>query len=126
MNLQFYRCDICEKVITVLFDTGIPTDCCGQPMEELVPNRTDGAAEKHVPVIHKEEDTVFVKVGSEPHPMLNNHSILWIGLRTAQGFQFKKLNPGDLPEAAFSICAGDRAEAAYAFCDIHGLWCAEL
>ena len=36
MNLRFYHCDICGKVITILSDTGIPTNCCGQVMQELV------------------------------------------------------------------------------------------
>ena len=39
--------------------------------EEVVPNTTDGAYEKHVPVIEHHSDSVLVKVGSVAHPMLD-------------------------------------------------------
>ena len=126
MNLRFYHCEICGKIITVLSGDSVPTECCGQTMEEIIPNRTDGANEKHVPVFRKEGDILHVCIGSVPHPMLNNHSITWIGLRTAEGFQFKELHPGDRPEACFSVRPGDRVEGAYAFCDCHGLWYSEM
>ena len=125
MKLNFYHCNICGKVITVLTGDGIPTDCCGETMTEIVPNRTDAAAEKHVPVFHTEAGIVFVRVGSEPHPMTEAHSILWIGLRTTHGYQYKQLGAGQLPEACFALLSGERAEAVYAYCDCHGLWCSE-
>ena len=28
-----------------------PVKRCGEPMEEMIPNTTDGALEKHVPVV---------------------------------------------------------------------------
>ena len=43
--------------------------------EEITANTTDGAYEKHVPVIEQQGDHVMVKVGSVPHPMLDVH---WI------------------------------------------------
>lgn len=125
MNLRFYYCDICGKVITILSDTGIPTDCCGQAMRELIPNRTDGVAEKHVPVFSIVGNTFLVRIGSAPHPMTGSHSITWIGLRTTHGFQFEELHPGDSPENNFSLSPGDRVEAVYAFCNLHGLWCSD-
>ncbi len=123
MKLKFYKCEICGKIITVLYGDTTPTVCCGEVMKEISPSRTDGAMEKHVPVFHVEGNTVQVKVGSQPHPMTYNHSIAWIGLRSAKGFQFKELNPDDSPEACFLLTTGDKAEAAYAFCNLHGLWC---
>ena len=122
MNLKFYHCDICGKVITILSDTGIPTDCCGQVMKELVLNRTDGSDEKHVPVFTKNGNTVLVQIGSNLHPMTDSHSITWIGLRSTYGFQFKELHPGDKPVASFFLLAGDHIEAVYAYCNLHGLW----
>lgn len=125
MDLHFYHCEICGKVLVVLSGAGVPTSCCGQDMKELVPNRTDGAVEKHVPVFSTDGSTVSVQVGSTLHPMMDNHSITWIGLRTAHGFQFRELHPGDSPEASFVLSPGDHAEAVYAFCNLHGLWCSE-
>lgn len=125
MNLRFFHCSICGKVIAILSDTGIPTHCCGRAMRELVPNRTDGAVEKHVPVLSVTGNAVSVQVGGEPHPMTGSHSITWIGLRTSKGFQFRELHPGDSPAAGFSLPAGDPVKAGYAYCNLHGLWCSD-
>lgn len=126
MKLRFYHCNICGKTIVVLSDSNVPTICCGQPMEELVPNKTDGAVEKHVPVHRMDVSTLLVRVGSDPHPMTDEHSITWVGLQTAQGFQFKELHPGELPRACFSICPEDNAQTVFAYCNLHGLWCSEM
>lgn len=125
MNLKFYKCDICGKIITVLYGDSVPTMCCGEVMKEIIPNRTDGASEKHVPVFHTEGSTVNVKIGSDPHPMTYNHSIIWVGLQTSEGFQFKELTPDDSPEVCFRITEGDSAETVYAFCNLHGLWASD-
>lgn len=124
MKLRFYKCEICGKIITILSDTGIETVCCGQEMQELVPNTTDGSAEKHVPAWTAEGNVVKVQIGSDPHPMTENHLISWIGLQTDRGFHFKELKPGDEPCTCFLLCEGEHAETVYAYCSLHGLWCA--
>ena len=91
--------------------------------EALVPNTTDGAYEKHVPVIEQHGDHVTVKVGSVAHPMLDVHYIEWIVLETASGFQKMDLKPGDKPEAEFAVT--EPVLAAYEYCNLHGLWKAE-
>lgn len=91
--------------------------------EEITPNTTDGAYEKHVPVIEKDGDKVIVKVGSVEHPMLEAHYIEWIVLETAAGYEKKNLNPGEKPVAEFTV-SGD-VVAAYEYCNLHGLWKAE-
>ncbi len=91
--------------------------------EEVTPNTTDGAYEKHVPVIIHEGDHVIVKVGSVEHPMLEAHYIEWIILETATGFQKKDLNPGEKPEADFAVT--EPVIAAYEYCNLHGLWMAK-
>ena len=91
--------------------------------EALTPNTTDGAYEKHVPVIEQHGDRVTVKVGSAEHPMLDAHYIEWIILETAAGFQKKDLKPGQKPEADFAVT--EPVIAAYEYCNLHGLWKAE-
>lgn len=103
-------------------ESGVPIICCGEEMHELVPGTTDGAAEKHVPVYTVEGNKVTVKVGSAEHPMLPEHSIQWIWLKTKLGGQLAKLQPGTKPEAVFALAEGDEAEAVYEYCNIHGLW----
>lgn len=88
--------------------------------ELLVPNTTDGAHEKHLPVIEQNGAAVTVKVGSVAHPMLAEHWIQLIAVETANGYQSKTLNPGDKPEATFTVT--EPVIAAYEYCNLHGLW----
>lgn len=91
--------------------------------EELVPNTTDAAGEKHVPVIEVNGDTVKVTVGSVEHPMLPAHFIQWIVLETESGYQKKALAPEMKPMAEFKV--NEKVIAAYEYCNLHGLWKAE-
>ena len=95
----------------------------GNEGEEIIANTTDGAYEKHVPVIEHLGEHVIVKVGSAEHPMLPAHYIEWIILETATGYQKKNLNPGEKPEADFAVT--EPVIAAYEYCNLHGLWKAE-
>jgi len=122
MEMKFYICEHCGNIIAMVKSSGVPVMCCGQKMVELVPNTSDGAHEKHVPVITREGDKVTVAVGSVAHPMLEAHYIEWIALQTKDGNQRKALKPGDAPKAEFYLAPGDEVEAAYAYCNLHGLW----
>lgn len=126
MELKFYRCAVCGKIIAAVKDTPVPTMCCGKKMEEIVPGTTDAAAEKHVPVIDVQGKTVTVTVGSVAHPMLPEHYIEWIVLKTNKGNQRKALKPGDEPKACFALCDGEVVEAALEYCNLHSLWKAEI
>ena len=124
--MKFYICKGCGKIVGMIRPSACPTKCCGEAMEEMVPNTTDAAAEKHVPVIEINGRDVTVTVGSAEHPMLEEHFIMWIALETKQGVQRKALNPGEKPEAVFALAEGDEAVAAYEYCNLHGLWKAEI
>ena len=119
--MKFYRCSHCGNIIAFLENKGVPVVCCGQKMDEIIPGSVDAAAEKHVPVIKIDGDTVTVCVGDVAHPMTEPHHIAWIVLETEHGFQKKDLNPTGEPCAVFSL-ANDKAVAAYAYCNLHGLW----
>lgn len=122
MTVKFYRCAICGKIVAMVKETSIPTICCGQEMTQLIPGTTDGAAEKHVPVVTRKGNIVEVKVGSVEHPMTKEHYIQWICLQTKQGNQRKMLTPNDKPEAKFMIFDDDEIEAVYEYCNLHSLW----
>ena len=126
MELKFYFCKHCGKVIVVLKNTPVPTICCGEPMAELIPGVTDAAAEKHVPVIQIEGNVGTVSVGQVVHPMLEEHSIEWILLQTDKGIQKKWLKPGDEPKARFILDEGEKVVAAYEYCNLHKLWKASV
>ena len=120
--MTFYRCARCGNIITHLTDSGARCVCCGEQMQALIPNTTDAAGEKHVPVITVDGTKVTVTVGSVEHPMLEVHYITWIVLETKYGSQTRHLSPGEKPEAVFVIKEGDEVEAAYEYCNLHGLW----
>ena len=126
MNIKFFRCQHCGNIIVKLIDSKVPVVCCGDKMTELVPNTSDGAGEKHVPVVAIEGAKVNVKVGSVEHPMVEAHHIQFIVLETSNGFQTKALRPEEKPEATFFLSEGEKAIAAYEYCNLHGLWKAEL
>ena len=122
MEMVFYRCEHCGQIVAIVKKTGVPIVCCGKPMTEIVPGTTDASVEKHVPVYTVENGIVTVTVGSVEHPMLPEHYIEWIALKTTGGNQRKVLKPGDAPKACFAICEGDEVEAVYAYCNLHSLW----
>ena len=122
MEMVFYRCEHCGQIVAIVKKTGVPIVCCGKPMTEIVPGTTDASVEKHVPVYAVENGIVTVTVGSVEHPMLPEHYIEWIALKTTGGNQRKVLKPSDAPKACFAICEGDEVEAVYAYCNLHSLW----
>lgn len=122
MELKFFRCEHCGNIIEMIGDKGVPVVCCGQIMTELVAGTSDGAREKHVPVYEVNGNSVLIKVGEVAHPMIPEHYIQWIVLQTKNGVQRRELKPGEKPEASFALCEGDEVVAAYAYCNLHGLW----
>ena len=74
---KFLRCGHCGNLVGMIHDAGVPISCCGENMKELIPNTTDAANEKHVPVVEINGDILTAKVGSVEHPMLDEHYIQW-------------------------------------------------
>jgi superoxide reductase len=121
---KFYRCEICGNFFGVIDDSGIIPMCCGDDMTEVVANTSDGAGEKHVPVIERDGKSVKVKVGSVTHPMEEAHYIQWIMLEHANKTQFHAFKAGDSPEAEFVLDDASTPVVAYEYCNLHGLWSA--
>ena len=106
----------------IIDDTGMDLICCGKIMDELRPNAVDAIYEKHIPFIKINGDKVYIRIGSEDHPMTDKHYIKWIILETNMGKMERKLKPGDDPVACFRLNKGEWPVAAYAYCNIHELW----
>lgn len=120
MAVKFYKCRHCGNVIEKLVDSKVKVVCCGEEMEELVPNTVDASGEKHVPVIScMEECKMKVTVGSVPHPMENAHHIAFIYVEMENGGM--RVNLKDKPEALFCVKNG-KPVAVYEYCNLHGLW----
>lgn len=120
MAVKFYKCRHCGNVIEKLVDSKVKVVCCGEEMEELVPNTVDASGEKHVPVVScLEECKMKVTVGSVPHPMEDAHHIAFIYVATENGGM--RVNLKDKPEALFCVKNG-KPVAVYEYCNLHGLW----
>ncbi len=123
---RFYICEHCGNLIGMIHNAGVPIMCCGQKMTLLEPGTVEASAEKHIPVVAVEGSTVKVEVGSVEHPMLEEHHIEWIYLQTDKGGQRKCLEIGGAPAAVFALTEDEKPVAAYAYCNLHGLWKADI
>lgn len=122
---KFYRCKHCGNLIGKVVDNGPALICCGEPMEELVPNTVEASFEKHLPAVSFDDCVIEVNVGETDHPMEEAHHIGFIYVETKNGGQRKNLKVNEPPHARF--CAvDDEVIAVYAYCNIHGLWKTEL
>ena len=121
---KFYRCNRCGLMIAVVKDGPCTPVCCGEKMELLDAGSVDAAREKHVPELTVEGDELVVRVGSVEHPMLDVHYIEWIAYVSPKKTVIKYLKPGEKPEATFHIDGDD--VTVYAYCNLHGLWKADL
>ena len=122
---RFYICEHCGNLIGMINDAGVPMMCCGQKMSELKPGTVEASAEKHIPVVTIEENVVKVEIGSVAHPMIEEHSILWVYLQTDRGGQRKCLEVGKKPVVTFAL-TDEKPVAAYSYCNLHGLWKADI
>lgn len=121
MYNRFHICRKCGNIIGMIEDNGAPLTCCGEKMQELVPNTSDASAEKHVPSAEVKGNAVHVTIGSVPHPMTDDHGISWVYLETDRGGQRKKLTPDGKAEVKFALTE-EKPVAVYAYCNQHGLW----
>jgi len=125
MENRFYICEHCGNLIGMIHDAGVPMMCCGQKMTKLEAGVVEASKEKHIPVVAVEGNVVKVEVGSVAHPMAEEHSILWVYLQTDCGGQRKNLKVGADPVVTFAL-ADEKPVAVYAYCNLHGLWKADI
>ncbi|MDO5852670.1 MAG: desulfoferrodoxin family protein [Thermoplasmata archaeon] len=118
---QKYVCQKCGTVVELLYKGGCTPSCCGEPMALCEVKTEDAAKEKHVPYITREGGEVKVVVGKDnPHPMTEEHYIVYIELCADGVLMRKYLKPGDAPEAVFRTDAKELA--AGELCNKHGVW----
>ncbi len=123
-KLEIYKCEKCGNIVEVIHGGKGELVCCGAPMVLQKEKKSEEGNEKHLPVMEKTEHGVKVKVGSIPHPMLEEHHIEWIEV-IAGGKAYREfLSPTGKPEATF--CVDGKIEALREYCNVHGLWKAEV
>ncbi len=120
---EIYKCSVCGNMVEVVHAAAGELSCCGKPMHKMVAGETDGAAEKHVPVLEKLADgSTLIKVGSVPHPATPEHHIEFIELicNECHHVQRSYIKPGNPAEATFKACSDNVTAREY--CNLHGLW----
>ncbi len=155
-ELSVYRCQKCGNIVMLLKSGGGTLTCCDQEMTKLKANTVDASQEKHVPALKVEGGKLKVDVGTVLHPMVAEHFIEWIAMVEGNRVELVYLKPGMEPKAEFIYRLGEDAilytgkddevvpncEAApcnfvckdkpadkvvvYEYCNLHGLWKAEL
>ena len=118
-NNGIYKCEICGNIVSALVAKEPVVVCCGQPMTLLEEKTVDEGKEKHVPVIEGNK----VKVGSVPHPMEEEHHIVFIqAFVDGKLVVGKRLYPGDKPELELMPKYAGKKITARELCNVHGLW----
>ena len=111
------QCKTCGTLIKVLKnDSEKNIQCCGEEMENIIPNSVDAAAEKHIPTYEILGDTISVNV---PHVMEEEHFIEWISLETDSKEYTVTLSPNKEAKTTFPYIPNS---TLYSFCNKHGLW----
>jgi superoxide reductase len=122
-KLQMYKCEACGNIIQVLIPGEGKLVCCDKEMELLVPHTDEMLGEKHVPVFKKTDDGgAEIIVGSIPHPMTEEHYIMFIEkISEDKNFmKLKYLHPGDEPK--MKLLKAHKNACANAYCNLHGFW----
>ncbi len=119
---QVYKCDVCGKIVEILYPGAGTLVCCNREMTLLEEKTADSSTEKHVPYVERKENGYVVKVGQNvDHPMEESHYIEWIELIVDGVLHRAYLHPGDKPQVKFDIPQGENVFARE-YCNLHGLW----
>ena len=122
---KFFICKHCGNLVGLIQNKGVPLVCCGEEMQELIPNTVEASTEKHLPAVAVSGNSVDIQIGSVPHPMEEAHFISFVYVETKRGGQRKGLKAGEEPKLTFCF-SDDKPVAVYAYCNLHGLWKVEL
>ena len=123
MELIIRKCMKCGATVEVLKDCTCDNcgiKCCGEQMVIEVPNTVEASHEKHIPQVEIFDRYIVVSVN---HVMDEDHYISGIALETDKTIGKKYFKPGEQPKAIFPYVPGSKV---YAYCNLHGLWSADV
>ena len=126
ITMKFYICPESQTVVEVVAGLPAPLTCDGKPMEELVPNSTNAAVEKHMPVLSAENGVLKVCVGEVEHPSIEKHWIPFVAVKAGDLVLRRSINATEKPEAIFPLGDFKGEVEVYAWCNLHGIWKATI
>ena len=97
-HLEFYRCEVCGNIVQVIHSGNGELVCCGKPMQLLsAKSKSEEKQEKHVPFFISDNE---IQIGSEPHPMSEEHHISFIETvsKDQKSVQIKFLDINEFPK----------------------------
>ncbi len=116
--MKILKCHSCNALVKVLEDChcrcGI--ECCGEKMEEVIPNSTEASFEKHLPQYEKVGDKIKVVV---PHVMEEDHYITMISYVHDDIEETITFAPNKKATVEFIYYPHSKL---YSYCNQHGLW----
>ena len=124
--MKFYICKKTQTVVEVIAGQPAPLMMDGQPMEELVPNSTEAAVEKHMPVLSVENGVLNVCVGEVEHPSIEKHWIPFVVVKAGDLVLRRSIKATEKPVAEFELGSYKGEVEVYAWCNLHGLWKATI
>lgn len=120
--MQIYKCNACGNIIEILSPGVGALVCCEKEMELLQEQTDEMKIEKHKPVITVKGETKTIRVGSIPHPMEEEHYIMFIEAISPDKKYLKRkyLKPHEAAEMEIKCIHSEIT--ARELCNIHGLW----
>lgn len=118
-NVRFYICEECDNTIGLIHGDPEKITCCGKKMKLLEAKESGEKNETHIPAYKKEGNELIVNVGSIPHPMEEDHNIMWVALVGENETTRIRFKPNQKTEVRLKYIPDS---TLYAYCNKHGLW----
>lgn len=113
-ELKLKVCSKCNNLVRIINNSNIT--CCGETMQDVIPNQNIEIKEKHIPNYEKVGDKLVVSV---KHVMEDDHYIEWIIVQGKNTTYEKQLLPHE--DATFTV-PFEKGAYLYSYCNKHGLW----
>ncbi len=113
-ELKLKRCLKCNNLVEDTLNKEII--CCGEVMQNVIPNENDASKEKHLPNYEVVGDKLIVSVN---HVMEEEHFIEWLMVKGKNITIKKEFTPDDKPILEVPY---EKDVFLYSYCNKHGLW----
>lgn len=124
--MKFYECSTCHNIFYVVDDSGVIPVCCNQPMNHLCCSNTmlNEHEISYTTETMNDIQKVCVHIGKDkPHPMSNEHYIMWVVIKTDKGAKFHMFSKeSEHSCATFYLSSDEKIRSIALYCNIHGLY----